>query len=54
MEAWDDSSVLLAGTRCRGGRAVVGEALLGVEEEAVSMGSLRLIDEGLGVWVISA
>jgi|TARA_R110002003_G_scaffold104_30_gene8455 hypothetical protein len=51
MDVWDEKTVLLAGIRCSGGRdALVGE----VVEEAVSAKSLEEVDEGLGVWVISA
>jgi hypothetical protein len=53
MDAWDENRVLLAETRCRGGRADVGEAWADVED-AVALGSLEVVAEGLDVWVISA
>jgi hypothetical protein len=53
MDAWEENRAWLAGTRCRGGRADVGEAWADVEE-AVVLGSLGVVDEDLDVWVISA
>jgi hypothetical protein len=55
IEAWDEDRALLAATRCKGGRGVLGEGLVGVEEAAaVSMRALGVVDEGFGDWVISA
>jgi hypothetical protein len=53
MDAWDENRVSLAETRCKGGRADVGEAWVDVKE-AVALGSLGVVAEGLDVWVISA
>jgi hypothetical protein len=53
-DAWDERRALPAAPRCRGGRAVVVGLVRGGGTAAVSMGSLQIVAEGLGVWLISA